>query len=79
MEDARLTELMRKITPYFDKQLSLQDEKDFLQEIKNHPAGQMAFQKERIIRDKLKSNLYRPPHTEMIGDQIRNRILREKD
>lgn len=77
MEKARLSELMRKITPYYDKQLSSQDEQTFLKEIKDHPASQSAFEKERVIREKLRNNLHRPAHSEQLVNQILIKIQNE--
>lgn len=74
MEDSRFAELIRKITRYFDKEMDTNDERDFLQEIHKHPAGHSAFLKERSIREKLKSNLYKPAHTQNLEEQIKQRI-----
>lgn len=74
MEDFRFTELITKITRYFDKEMDKNDESDFLQEIQNHPAGHSAFLKEKSIREKLRSNLYKPVHSQNLAEQIKQRI-----
>lgn len=74
MEDSVLAELMRKITRYYDHQMSQKDEKLFLTEIVNHPAGFAAFNKEKAIREKIKSNLHRPQESSRLADQIKDQI-----
>lgn len=74
MEDSVLAELMRKITRYYDHQMSKKDEKVFLTEITNHPAGFAAFNKEKTIREKIKSKLHRPQASSQLADQIKDQI-----
>lgn len=77
MEDSRFTELIKKITRYFDKEMDKKDESDFLQEIHRHPAGHSAFLKEKAIREKLRSKLYKPLHSQNLAKQIKQRIRKD--
>ncbi len=74
MEDSFNDELSKKIVQYFDHQLNPEDEKEFLLQIKNNPAGNTAFMKEKHIREKLKANVHRSSHTHALGAQIMDRI-----
>ena len=74
MEDSLLNDLRKKITQYFDHQMNQDDEKEFLHQISKYPEGEDVFRKEKNIRNKIKEKLYRPHHTRLLEDQIKNRI-----
>ena len=74
MENSFNNELTKKIMQYFDHQLNPEDEKEFLQQIKNNPAGHSAFMKELHIREKLKANIHRTTRTHALTAQIKDRI-----
>ena len=67
-------DLTKKIILYFDKQMNPEDEKEFLKQIKNNPAGNTAFMKEMHIREKLKANVHRPGRTAHLANQIKEQI-----
>jgi hypothetical protein len=67
-------DLTKKIIQYFDKQMNPEDEKEFLEQIKNNPAGNSTFMKEMHIREKLKANVHRPGRTDHLANQIKEQI-----
>lgn len=74
MENSLNNELGKKINQYFDHEMNPEDEKEFLLQIENNPAGHSTFMKEKHIREKLKANIHRPARTHALQEQIKDRI-----
>ena len=76
MTNFDFSELGKKIGSFFDKEMSQDDQNEFLKQISNDPSSQNAFIRERIIREKLKSSLHRPIVSPGLVDRIKNGIKR---
>jgi hypothetical protein len=74
MEELQNNELSKKIMLYFDRLMNEDDEREFLKQLNENPAGHKIFAKEKMIREKIKANIHRPSHTKALGLQIREQI-----
>ncbi|MBK6544856.1 MAG: hypothetical protein IPO78_16045 [Saprospiraceae bacterium] len=74
MEDSFYNAFTKKIAQYFDHQLNTEDEQEFLSQLKQDPAGQQSFLKEKNIREKLRVNLHKSTRTGHLADQIKDQI-----
>ena len=74
MKDFLRNDLNKRIALFFDHQMNQEDELEFLKQIQSNPAGHQAFLKEKSIREKIKENLYKPTRSNILADQIKDRI-----
>ena len=72
-------DFMQKVNLYLDNELSREEERTLLQELKQNPVYYKALQKEQSFRDFLKSRLQRrevsPSLIQSIKDKIRSNPL----
>ena len=64
----------QKIDMYLDNALSVDDEKDFVAQIKHDPACSRLYASEKQFRDMIKNNIRRPNVSPNLIDSIKERI-----
>lgn len=70
-----LKEIRRQVDMFFDHALSLEDEKNLLERVRQDPAYRQVFTREQNMREHIKSSIQRPGVTpdfiQSIKDYIR--------
>lgn len=67
-------ELKEQVGMYFDQELDPKSKVEFLQKVDSDPIYKQAYQKELIIRDKIKKHIHRPGDSSQLIQAIKNQI-----